>query len=120
VGNHHASQAFHKTVTPISSEADMRHTTISGQHGTHYTELAMFWVFAGMIMVIAFRGFLTQLAVVFAIAVAISWIYGAVERRVARNDAKTAPVTHLRPASTDQGDLKKTSAHASPRGHRAA
>jgi hypothetical protein len=120
VGNHHASQAFHKTVTPIPSEADMRHTIFSGQHGTHHTELAMFWIFAGIIVLIAFRGFLTQLAVVFAIAIAISWIYSKVERRLARNDAKMAPVTHLRRASADHRDLKKTSAHASWRGQRAA
>jgi hypothetical protein len=120
MGNHHASRAFHKTVTPIPSEADMRHTTISGQHGTHYTELAVFWIFAGIIVVIAFRGFLTQLAVAFAIAIAISWIYSEVEHRMARNDANMAPVTHLGPALTDQRDLKKTSAHAPSRGHRAA
>jgi hypothetical protein len=120
MGNHHASQALEKTVTPIPSEADMRHTTISGQHGNHYTELAAFWIFAGIIVMIAFRGFLTQLAVAFAVAIAISWIYSAVEHRLARNDARATPVTHLRPASIDQRDLKKTSAHMSLRGHRAA
>jgi hypothetical protein len=35
----------------------MRHTTISGQHGTHCTELAVFWIFARIVVLIAFRGF---------------------------------------------------------------
>ena len=100
----------------------MRHitTTISGRHGTHDAEAAVFWIFAGIIMVIAFGDALTVLAVAVAIVTIISWIYSKVERRVARNDGEMAPVTHLRPAVTGQRDLKKTSAHASWRGPSAA
>ena len=98
----------------------MRHITINGNNGAHDAEAAVFWIFAGIIVVIAFGDALTVLAVAFAIVTTVWWIYREVEHRVDRNDAQMAPVTHLRPAVTGQRDLKKTSAHASWRGPSAA
>ncbi len=63
---------------------------------------------------------LTLLAVAFAIVTTVWWIYREVEHRVERNAAEMAPVTHLRPASTGQRDLKNTSTHALWRGPSAA
>jgi hypothetical protein len=97
----------------------MRHTTISGHHGTDRT--AAFWILAGVIVAIAFGDALTLLAVTAAIVTMAVWIYREVEHCVEkRNDAEIAPVTHLGPALTGQRDLKKTSAHASWRGTSAA
>jgi cbb3-type cytochrome oxidase subunit 3 len=98
----------------------MWHTTISGHHGTHHTVAAAVWIVAGIIAVIAFGDALALLAFALAIVSAAWWIYREVEHRVERNDAEMAPVTHLRRALTGQRDLKKTSAHASWRGPRAA
>jgi hypothetical protein len=96
----------------------MRHitTTISGRHGTHEVEVAVFWIVAGIIIVIAFGEALAVLAV----AIAISWMYRKVEHRLERTDAEMAPVTRLRPRSTGQRDLKDTPARASRRFRRAA
>ena len=98
----------------------MRHTTISGHHGAHDAEATVFWIFTGIIMVIAFGDVLTLLAVAFAIVTIAWWISRKVEHRVERNDAEMAPVTQLRPALTDQRDLKKTSAQELRRARRAA
>jgi hypothetical protein len=98
----------------------MRHITISGYRGAHDAEAALFWIFAGIIVLIAFGDVLTLLGVAFAIVTAAWWISRRVEHRVARHDAEMASVTHLRPALTGQRDLKKTSAHASWRGPSAA
>jgi hypothetical protein len=100
----------------------MRHaTTINGHHGNHYVEAAAFWILAGLIVLIAFGDFLTLLVGAFAIATAITWIYRAVERRFeGKSDAEMASVSHLRPASSGQPHLKKTSAHVSWPGPRAA
>jgi uncharacterized membrane protein YhiD involved in acid resistance len=99
----------------------MRHitTTISGHHGTRDAEAAVFWIFAGIILVIAFGDALAVLAIVLAIVTAISWIYRQVEHRLERSHAEMAPVTYLRPELTGQ-KLEKTSAHASRPGPRAA
>lgn len=97
----------------------MRHTAISGQHDAHHT-VAAFWIIAGIIAVIAFGDVLTLLAVALAIVTTARWIFRQVEHRVERSDAEMAPVTHLRPGLIGQRDLKKTSAHASSRGPRAA
>jgi hypothetical protein len=98
----------------------MRHTTISGHHGTHHTLAAAFWIVAGMIAVIALGDALTLLAVALAIVTVSRWIYREVEHRVERNDARMAPVTHLRPARAGQRDPEKTSVQVSWRGPRAA
>jgi hypothetical protein len=91
-------------------------TTNSRHHGTYDAEAAAFWIFAGVIVVIAFRDVfpllavaLTLLAVAFAIATAAWWV---------SRDATTASVTHLRPAG--QHDPKRTQARSSRRGTRAA
>jgi cbb3-type cytochrome oxidase subunit 3 len=98
----------------------MRHTTISGHHGTHDTVAAAFWIVAGMLAVVAFGDVLALLAFALAIVTTAWWVYREVEHRVERNDAEMALVTQLRPALTDQRDQKKTSPHASWRGPRAA
>jgi hypothetical protein len=102
----------------------MWHTTISGHHGTHHTVAAAFWIVAGIIAVIAFGDAFALLAGALAIVTMARWIYREVEHRVERNDvgseADLARETHLRPALTIQHDLKKTSAHASWSGRRAA
>jgi hypothetical protein len=98
----------------------MRHTTISGHHGTHHTVAAAFWILAGIIAVIAFGDFFALLAVALATATTARWIFREAEHRRERNDAGMAPVTHLRPVLTGQCELKKTSAHASWHGPRAA
>jgi Flp pilus assembly protein TadB len=117
LGSNSVARALHETVVasdgdPSRSEADMRHitTTISGNHGTHDSEAALFWIFAGLIMVIAFGDAVAVMAVAVAIVTAVAWIYRKVERRLERNDAHTAPVAHLRPERTGQHD--KTFAHA--------
>jgi hypothetical protein len=112
----------HKTATLTPSEADMRHTTISGHHGTHHAVaaalwiLAPLWVLAGIVAVIGVGGGLTRLAVALPIVTTEWWILSKVDHRLERNaagsDAEMALVTHLRPALTDQRDLKKTSAPA--------
>jgi hypothetical protein len=102
------------------SEADMRHITIRGHHGAHDTEATVFWIFTGIIMVIAFGDVLTLLAVALAIVATAWWISRKLEHRVERIDAEMAPVTYLRPAATSQPDLKNTSAPASWRGPSAA
>ena len=98
----------------------MWHTTISGHHGTHDTVAAAFWVLTGMLAVIAFGDVLTLLAVAFAVVTTAWWISRKFDHRVARNDAKMASVTHLRPVLIDQRELKNTAAHASWRDPSAA
>ncbi|HTY32854.1 hypothetical protein [Mycobacterium sp.] len=98
----------------------MRHITISGNHGTHDREGVAFWIFAGIIMVIAFGEALAVLAAVFVIVAAVSWVYREVERRFKRSDMEMAPVTHLRPALLGEGDLKMASVDPSWHGPRAA
>jgi Flp pilus assembly protein TadB len=105
------------------SEADMRHNTISGHYGAHHTVAPLFWVVAGIIVVVAFGDALAVLAIVAAIAAAAWLLYQEfrLERRaVTRNDTTPAYVTHFRPALTGRRDLTKTSAHASWRGRSAA
>jgi len=75
---------------------------------------------AGIIMVIAFGDVLTLLAVALAIVATAWWVSRKLDHRVARNDARMAAVTHLRPALTGQRELKRTPAHSSPGTPRAA
>jgi hypothetical protein len=93
-------------------------TTSNRHHGAYDAEAAAFWIFAGVIVVIAFRDVLpllaialTLLALAFAIATAAWW--------VSRN-ATTASVTRLRPALTGQREPKRAPARSSRRGPRAA
>jgi hypothetical protein len=91
----------------------MRHTTISGHHGTHDAQAAVFWILGGIIVVLAFRDVLTLWAVALGILAIAWWISHEAERRMERSGAARAPVTRLRPASTGQPDLKRASPHAS-------
>ncbi len=94
-------------------------STFSGHGGSHDLEGAAFWIFAGIIVVIAFGDALAVLGVAIAIATLIAWIYSKVERRLEGSDEAMAPVAHLRPELIGQRD-PKTSAHAPVHGPRAA
>lgn len=100
----------------------MRHLTIGGHNGTHDVEAIAFWVFGGIIMLIAFGEALAVLAGVFAVVAAIAWIYRKVERRFERSDERDAvvpaAVTPLRLAG--HGDATWTSADPRWHGPRAA
>jgi hypothetical protein len=89
----------------------MRHikTTISGHRGAFDAEAVLFWIFAGIILVIAFGDALTVLAVALAIIAAISWIIGKVEHRMETSDPALAPVTHLRAELTGHAELGRPS-----------
>jgi hypothetical protein len=79
----------HQTARP-TSEADMRHTTISGHQVAHQT-VAAFWIIAGVIAVIVVGDAFTLLAL--AIVTTAWWILSEVKHRVERverNDAKMA------------------------------
>ncbi len=98
----------------------MRHITIGAHRDAHDAETVAFWIFAGIIMVIAFGEALAVLAAVFAIVAAISWIYRQVERRFNRSAANAAPVTLLRTELTGHGDPTWTPADPWWHGPRAA
>lgn len=84
-------------------------TTISGHHGAFDAEAALFWILAGIIMLIAFGDALTVLAAAFAIVAAISWIIRKVERRSDRSDSALASVTRLRPELMGQAEFDRPS-----------
>lgn len=98
----------------------MRHITVGTHRDTHDAEAIAFWIFGGVIMLIAFGEALAVLAAVFAIVAAGSWIYRKVERRFERNDQESAPVTALRPELTGRGDVAWNSADPRWLGPRAA
>lgn len=98
----------------------MRHITIGAHRDAHDVGAVAFWIFGGIIMVIAFGEALAVLAAVFAIVVAISWIYRKVERRFERNDEAATPVTPLRPELTGQSGATWNLADPSWHGPRAA
>ncbi len=83
----------------------MRHITIGAHRDTHDAEAVAFWIFGGIIMVIAFGEALAVLAATVALVAAASWMYRKVERRLGRN-AAAAPVTALRPELTGRRDVK--------------
>jgi predicted outer membrane lipoprotein len=95
-------------------------TTISGHVGVHHAEAAVFWILAGIIVVIGGGDVLALLAVAFAIVTTLWWLYREVEHRLERSDAGMAAATHVRPELTGRRDPKRTSAHVSWRGSRAA
>ena len=97
----------------------MPHTTNSGHRGAYDAEAAVFWIFAGIIVVIAFGDALAVLGIAIAIATVIAWISSKVERRLDISDEAMAPVAHLRPQLTGQHD-PTTSVPASWHGPRAA
>ena len=86
----------------------MRQTssTISAHRGGHDLEAIAFWIFAGLIVVIAFGDALAVLGIAIAIASVIAWIYSKVEHRLDSNDEAMAPVAHLRPKLTTQREPK--------------
>jgi hypothetical protein len=96
----------------------MRHHTTGAHRDTHDAEAVAFWIFGGIIMLIAFGEALAVLAVVFAILAAGSWIYRKVGRRFEQNDGESAAVTPLR--LTGRGDTASTSADPRWHGPRAA
>ncbi|MCV7089756.1 hypothetical protein [Mycobacterium interjectum] len=98
----------------------MRHITIGAHRDTHDAEAVAFWIFGGIIMVIAFGEALAVLAATVALVAATSWIYRTIESRLGRNRVELAPVTALRPESIGQRDPKTTSADPTRRGPRAA
>jgi cbb3-type cytochrome oxidase subunit 3 len=87
--------------------------TTSGRHGSTDVEAVAFWIFAGIIMAIAFGDALTVLALAIAVLAAISWVYGKFARRWSRNAAKIAPVNLVRPEVTHGSDQNRTSADPS-------
>lgn len=97
----------------------MQHTTINRPPGTHHSVAAAFWLLAGIVVLIVSGDALAILIAAVVIATLIWGMIREIEHRV-RNRGELALVTHLRPASTGQRDPKKTSAHASWRGPRAA
>jgi hypothetical protein len=110
----------HQAVVRFPSEADMRHTTITEQHGAYRTFVAEFWILAGVIGLLVLGDAVAVSAVTIAVVLAAWWIYREVEHRVESKHETTAPVTHLRPAFTGQPDPKKPAAHTSWHGPRAA
>ncbi len=98
----------------------MRHSTVGTHRDAHDVEAVAFWIFGGIIMLIAFGEALAVLAAVFAIVAAASWLYRMVERRFERNDDEAAPVTPLRPELTGQSDATWSLAESSWHGPRAA
>jgi hypothetical protein len=87
----------------------MRHTTIGGHHRAHDVEAAAFWIFAAVIVVIAFSEVLALLAVGFAIVTAAWWISHHRERRAATSVSQIASVTRLLPAPSDHHEVAPTS-----------
>lgn len=58
----------------------MRHNTIgqeqgSGQHGSHHTVAAAFWIVAGVVAIVAFGDALMVLAIALVIVTAAWWIF---------------------------------------------
>jgi hypothetical protein len=92
----------------------MRHITsmIGGHHRTHDVEAAAFWVFGGIILLIAFGDAVAVLVVAVAVLTAVAWIYRKIERRFGGTDAHTAPVTHLRAEPGGRHDAKSAPAQA--------
>jgi hypothetical protein len=100
----------------------MRQTNSNGYNDSHFPFGEAVWISAGIIMVLAFGDVLVLLALALAIAgMTTAWLsYRKVQHRGQSNGAGLAPVTRLRPASTGQSDLKKTSAPAPWHGPSAA
>lgn len=93
--------------------------TINRNSGTRDTVASAFWLLAGIIVLIV-SGDAFALLIAAVVVVTLVWgLIREIERRV-RHGADLAPVAYLRPASTGQLDLKRTSAHASWRGPSAA
>ena len=81
------------------SEADMRQSTISGDHETRYPIAETLWILAGIIVMLAFGDALTFLVLASAIVtIATAWlIHRRVQYRADSNDAEVTSATDLRP-----------------------
>ena len=97
----------------------MHHTTTNRHPGTHNVA-AVFWLLAGIIVLIATGDAFALVTVAAVIVTAVWWMIREIEHRVRNHRAEPANVIHLRPASTSQRQPNNTSAHASWRGPSAA
>jgi hypothetical protein len=100
----------------------MWQTNSNGYNDSHVPFGEAVWISAGIILVLAFGDVLVLLALAAAIVAMTTawWTYRKAQRGGQRNVAGLASVTQLRPTSTGQRDLKKTSAQAPWRGPSAA
>jgi hypothetical protein len=97
----------------------MQHTTTNRHPGTRDSVAGAFLLLAGIIVMIV-SGDALALLIAAVVIVTLVWaMIREIEHRV-RNRAELARVTHLRPASTGQRELKRTPAHASWHGPSAA
>jgi uncharacterized membrane protein YhiD involved in acid resistance len=94
----------------------MRHitSTITGHHGNPDLEAAAFWVFGGIILLIAFGDAVAVLVAAVAILAAVAWIYRKIERRFERHDAPSAAVTQLHSEWFGRNDADEAHARALP------
>jgi uncharacterized membrane protein YhiD involved in acid resistance len=97
----------------------MRHITINRHPGTHNVA-AIFWLLAGVIVLIASGDAFALLTAAAVIVTAVWWMVREIEHRVRNRHAEFARVIHLRRASTSQRHPKNTAAHAPWRGRGAA
>ena len=97
----------------------MQHTTANRHPGTHNVA-AVFWLLAGIIVLIATGDAFALVTAAAVIVTAVWWMIREIEHRVRNHRAELATVIHLRPASTSQRQPNNTPAHASWRGPSAA
>lgn len=90
----------------------MRKITSTGQRGGFDIEAALFWIFAGIILVIAFGDALTIVGAAVAAVVVVSWLYRKVVNRGHATEPAMASVTHLRPQSVGHADAEGHQPHA--------
>jgi hypothetical protein len=97
------------------SEAEMWHTTISKEHGSHHTFVAELWILAAVIAMVALGDALAVSALAVAFVMAAWWTYLEVGHRLERKHAEVAPVSQIRVAFTGQRDLETGAAWHGPR-----
>jgi hypothetical protein len=103
-----------------SSEVDMSKSSINRRGHSHHTAVAGFWLFAGMVALVAFGDVVAVLAVALAIVTVVLWTLREVEHRMQQDVAEVAPVTPLRLTSAGQSHLQNAPTHALWRAPRAA
>jgi hypothetical protein len=103
-----------------SSEVDMSKSSINRHDHSHHTAVAGFWLFAGMVALVAFGDVVAVLALALAIVTLVLWAFREAEHRVQKDTVEVAPVTPLRPTSAGQSHLQNAPAQASWRAPRAA
>ncbi|OBI21754.1 hypothetical protein A5712_01410 [Mycobacterium sp. E2327] len=87
-------------------------TTTGGHHGTRDLEAAAFWIFGGIILLVAFGDAVAVLAVAVAVVASFAWMFRKIEHRWGRHDVHPAPVTQLRSEWAGQLDAKQAPAQA--------